>query len=176
MSHHCPQEDRNKKIVDFRGAAGWNVGVAIQPYFCHTIVAKATKSVQVLDTVEFRHHQLTLLYLTSADIIVYGVTTLTCALHYAPSIVCDNQLDIIKALRQAIQIWSHPTLPSSIQVAPVPPPPPTPTQRHLIIFPMRHQALVQPHASLPTMFIPMPNAFLSAPRVPSNRETYEAIV
>ena len=36
---------------DFRGAAGWYVGVALQHYRCHTIVAKATRAVQISDTV-----------------------------------------------------------------------------------------------------------------------------
>ena len=45
---------------DFHGTAGWNVGVALQHYRCHTIVSKSTKLAQVSDTVEFRHHQLIL--------------------------------------------------------------------------------------------------------------------
>ena len=40
---------------DFCGAAGWYVGAALQHYRCHTIVAKATRAVQISDTVEFRH-------------------------------------------------------------------------------------------------------------------------
>ena len=175
MSHRLPQEDGEKNLWDFRGPAGWNVCVALQHYRCHTIVAKAIKEVQVSDTVEFQHHHLTLPDLTPAERIFHDVTTLTCTLHYAPAIACDNQLDEIKGLRQAIQRWSHPTLPSSIEVALVLPTPPTPTQHHSIIFPMRRHALVQPHASLPRVFIPTHNADLSAPRVSSTRETYEAI-
>ena len=42
----------NKKIGtrnswDFRGAAGWYVGVALQHYRCHTIVEKATRAAQI---------------------------------------------------------------------------------------------------------------------------------
>ena len=99
-----------RNLWDFRGAAVWNVGGALQNYFCHTIVAKATKAVQFLDTVEFRHHHLTLPDLSSADHIVHSRTTLTCALRNTPSIACDNQLAKIRALRQAIQRWSHLTL------------------------------------------------------------------
>ena len=44
---------------DFRGATGWYVGIALQHYRCHTIVAKATRAAQISDTVEFRHHHLT---------------------------------------------------------------------------------------------------------------------
>ena len=96
---------------EFRGTAGWNVGVALQHYQCHTIVSQAIKAVQVLDTVEFRHHHLTLQDVTPADRIVHGMTTLTCALCDAPAISCDNQLAAIQALRQAIHRWAQPTLP-----------------------------------------------------------------
>ena len=41
---------------DLRGAVGWNVGVALQHYQCHTIAEKSTRSAQVSDTVEFIHH------------------------------------------------------------------------------------------------------------------------
>ena len=83
---------------DFRGAAGWNVGVALHHYRCHTIVAKATRAAQIYDTVEFRHHHLTQPTVTPMDRIVHGVNTLTCALHKAPHIECDNQLFAIEAL------------------------------------------------------------------------------
>ena len=134
-----------RNLWDFRGAAGWNVGVKLQHYRLHTILVKATKAVQVLDTVEFRHHHLTLPDLTLADRIVHGATTLMCALQNAPVIACDNQLSAIQALHQAIQQWAHPNIPSS-KVAPVPPPPPTATWRRSVMPPMRRQAPVQPHA------------------------------
>ena len=44
---------------DFWGAAGWNVGVALQHYLCHTIVAKATRAARIPNIVEFIHHHLT---------------------------------------------------------------------------------------------------------------------
>ena len=96
---------------DFRGTAGWNVGVALQHYRCHTIVAKATKAAQVSYTVEFIHHHLTLPYITPTDRIVHGMTTLTCALRDAPAIECNNQLAAIQALYHAIHQWGQPTLP-----------------------------------------------------------------
>ena len=65
---------------DFRGAAGWYVGVALQHYRCHTIVAKATRSVQISDTFEFRHHHLTQPEVTPMDRIFHDVNKLTCAL------------------------------------------------------------------------------------------------
>ena len=45
---------------DFCGTVGWNVGVAHQHYWCHTVVDKSTKAAQNSDIVEFRHHHLTL--------------------------------------------------------------------------------------------------------------------
>ena len=69
---------------DFRGAAGWYVGVALQQYRCHTIVAKSTRAVQISDTVEFRHQHLTQPEVTPMDLIVHGVNTLTCTLKDAP--------------------------------------------------------------------------------------------
>ena len=37
----------------------WYVGVALQHYRCHTIVAKATRALQISDTVELHHQHLT---------------------------------------------------------------------------------------------------------------------
>ena len=91
---------------DFCGAAGWYVGVALQHYRCHTIVAKATSAAQISDTVEFRHHHITQTTVTPMDRIVHGANKLTCALHDAPHIACDNQLSAIDALHQAIQRWT----------------------------------------------------------------------
>ena len=68
----------------FRGAAGWNVGVALQHYRCHTILEKATCAAQISDTVEFRHHHITYPTFTPMDCIVHGVNKLTCALHHTP--------------------------------------------------------------------------------------------
>ena len=91
-----------RNLWDFRGTAGWDVGVALYHYRCHNIVVRATKSVQVSDTVEFRHHQLTIPDLTPADRIVQGMTNIMCNLCDAPSISCDNQLAAIQDLCQAI--------------------------------------------------------------------------
>ena len=100
---------------------------------CHTIVAKYTKADQVSDMVEFRHHHLTLPYITPADRIVNGVTTLTCALRDAPAIACNNHLSVIKALRQAIQRWAQTTLPLS-KVPQVTTTHPTHTRRHSVLL------------------------------------------
>ena len=91
---------------DFCGAAGWYMGIALQHYCCHTIVAKATRAAQISDIVELRHHHLTHPEVTPMDRIVHSVNKLTCALQDAPPIVCDNQLFAINALHQAIQRWT----------------------------------------------------------------------
>ena len=56
------------------------VGVALQHYRCHTIVAKATRALQISNAVEFRYQHLTQPEVTPMDRIVHGVNTLTCAL------------------------------------------------------------------------------------------------
>ena len=47
----APKKTGTRHSWDFHGAAGWNVGVALQHYRCHTVVAKATRAAQVSDTV-----------------------------------------------------------------------------------------------------------------------------
>ena len=84
---------------DFRGAAGWYLGVALQHYRCQTIVAKSKCAVQISDTVDSHHQHLTEPKVTPMDRIVHGVNTLTCALKDAPHIACDNHLFAIHALQ-----------------------------------------------------------------------------
>ena len=88
---------------DFCGGDGWYVGVELQHYLCHTIVAKTTHAAQISDTVDFRHHHLTHPTVTPMDRIFHGMNKLTCALHDTPHITCDNQLLAINALHQANQ-------------------------------------------------------------------------
>ena len=145
-----------RHLWDFRGAAGWNVGVAIQHYQYHTIVEKATQAAQVSDTLEFRHHNLTHPTVTPMDRIVHGMTTLTCALHDAPNIVCDNQLAAIHALHQDIQQWAKLTL--SLQKKPhITTPPPTRTKHHSILRPMRRPKKYQPQDAPPRVVIQKSN-------------------
>ena len=163
-----------RNLWDFHGTAGWNLGVALQHYRCHTIVSKSTKTAQVSDTVEFRQHHLTLPKITPMDRIVHGVNTLTCALQDAPSIACNNQLAVIQALRQAIKLWAHPKLPF-VEVPKVTTPPPTNTQRRSILGPMRRLTNVKPQDLLPRVVIHKPNASTSAPKIPSIKEHYKPV-
>ena len=149
---------------DFSGAAVWYVGVALQHYRCHKIVAKATHAAQISDTVEYRHHHLTQPTVTPMDRIVHGVNKLTCDLHDAPYIAGDNQLLAIDALHQAIQRWTKTTRPPKTK--------PhrttlshTRTQPCSILRPMRLPQEDRTPASPPRMDIPKPPAIL-IPQIP----------
>ena len=137
---------------DFRGKAGWNVGVALQHYRCHAIVAKTTKASQVSDTVEFRHHHLNLTEITPAGRIFHIGTTLTCALRDAPVIAYNNQLAVIQALRQAIQQWDKPTRPVAKKPQ-VTTHPSSYTRQRSILRPMRRPRKDEPQDLLPRVVI-----------------------
>ena len=77
-------------------------------YKCQNIVAKGTRATRVSDTLEFRHHHLTIPTRTPADYIIHGVKRLTTAINAAPAVECDNQLAAIQSLRQAFHWWLRP--------------------------------------------------------------------
>ena len=163
-----------RHLWDFRGVASWNVGVALKRYRCHTIVAISTRAAQVLYTVEFRHHNLTQPTFTPMDRIVHGVTTLTCPLHDAPTIACDNQLSAIHALHQAIQRWAKLTLP--VQKKPyITTPPPTCTKDRSILRPMRCPNEYQPQDVPPRVVIQKPNASPLPTKVPSTKSNNKPV-
>ena len=91
------------------------------------------------------------------DRIIHGVAILTCNLHDAPTIACDNQLAAIQAVHQAIQLWAKPTLPVDKKPQ-ITTPPPTRTLQHSILHPMRHPKKDQPPDLLPRVVIQKPNA------------------
>ena len=95
------------------------MGVALQHYSCHTIVAKATRAVQISNTVDLRHQHLTRPEVTPMDCIVHGVNTLTCALRDTPQIACDNHLFAIHALYQSVQRWTMTTTATRAQPRPI---------------------------------------------------------
>ena len=100
---------------DFRGAAGWYVGVALQHYRCNTIVEKSTRAAQISDTVELQHHNQTQPEVTPMDRIVHGLNKLICALQDAPHIAWDNQIFSINALHQAVQRWTTSNKPPRVK-------------------------------------------------------------
>ena len=160
---HRKIETRNS--WDFCGAAGWYVGVALQHYRCHTIVAKTTHAEQISDTVEFIHHHLTQPEVTPMNRIVHGMNKLTCALQDAPHIACDNQLFAINVLHQAIQRCSTSNRPPHVK-------PPRATPLHTrapprsILQPMRHPREDRPPAFPPRVVIPMP-LDIPIPQIPT---------
>ena len=108
------------------------------------------------------------------DRIFHGVTTLTCALHDAPTISCDNQLAAIKALHQAIQRWYKLTPPLKKKPH-VNTPPPTHTRHRYILLPMRCTNKDQPQDLLPRVVIQksMPNPVPQ--NIPSTKSNYEPV-
>ena len=108
------------------------------------------------------------------DCIVNGVTTLTCALHDAPTIACDNQLAAIQALHQAIQWWAKLTL-SAEKKPHVSTPPPTRTKQRSILRPMCRPNKNQTQDLIPRVVIQKPNASLSPPKVPLTKNDYEPV-
>ena len=144
----------------------------LQHYRCHTIVEKSTRAAQVSDTVEFRHHHLTQPTVTPMDGIVHGVNTLTCALHEAPTITCNNQLFATKELHQAIQRWAKLTPPEQTK--------PhrtmlqhTSTRQCSILHPMGRPHEYQPPDVPPRVTITKPNASPIPTPVPSITSQYE---
>ena len=103
---------------DFHGEPAWNIGVFIYYYRCQNIIAKGTRDTRVSDTLEFRHHHLTIPTRTPADHIIHGVEQLMTAINAASAVECDNQLAAIQALRQVFHRWLRPTE----QLSPNPPP------------------------------------------------------
>ena len=60
---------------------------------------QVTKATVFSDTVEFRHLYLTQPTIMPTDCITHTVSILTCALHDAPSIYCNNQLSAISSIK-----------------------------------------------------------------------------
>ena len=137
-------------------------------------MAKCTRAAQISDTVEFRHHHLAQSTITPMGRIFHCMNKLTCALHGAPHIACNNQFFSIEALHQAIQRWTkttrttqmkphHTTLPHMR------------TQQSSIMCPLRHPHEDRPPDSPPRMIIPKPHSTpISTPQL-SIAGQYETI-
>ena len=93
---------------DLRGEPAWNIGASLKHYRCQNIIAKETWSTRVSDTLEFRHHQLTIPTRALEDHIIHGVEKLTTAINSAPAVECDNQLAAVQALQKAFHKWLIP--------------------------------------------------------------------
>ena len=58
------------------------------------------------DTIEFRHHKLTLPSVTLEDKVLHGVQQLTAALKNTPASTVYAQLQAIKSLQDTIEHWA----------------------------------------------------------------------
>ena len=106
------------------------------------------------------------------DRIFHGVTNLTCALHEAPTISCNNQLAAIQALHQAIQRWAKLTLPARTNQH-LTTLPHTSTRQHSILRPIRRPHEYQPQDVPPRVVIKKPDASPMPPTAPSTISHYE---
>ena len=75
---------------DFSEKDGWNVGISLEYYSYHLIVAKDTKAVQVSDTVESLHQFFTQPTLMHSDRVLHGMNRLSFALKDTLTIPCDS--------------------------------------------------------------------------------------
>ena len=99
------KEASRRNSWDFRGKDGWSLVEAMDHYLCQKVVSKDTKIEMLSDTIEFRHHKLTIPSVTPEDEILHGVQQLTTALQNTPSSTVDAQLQDIKALHDTIEHW-----------------------------------------------------------------------
>ena len=100
--HNKPSQ---QKSWDFRGRGSFSAGAALNHYRCQHAIDAGTKAMVISDTVEFRHQYLTQPGLTPLDSIIHALHTLTSALHQAPSITSDAQLQAIDQLRTLFDAW-----------------------------------------------------------------------
>ena len=108
---------------DFRRKDGWSLGCSLEHYWCQRVAPKDTKSVQISDTLKYRHHYITQPTLTTEDRVLHWFQTLTCALENAPIQMCDKQLRAISTLRELFGKWTKtfPTYPRQNKAPRVPP-------------------------------------------------------
>ncbi len=98
----CPVIIHNKPSTrrswDFRGSDGFYVGVSLKHYCFHRIIDSKTKALHISDTVDFRHHHLTIPTVTPADTIVHSLDAITNAITNTPSTTSNAQLHAISIL------------------------------------------------------------------------------
>ena len=106
------KKNAQRHTWDFRGREGWSIGAAMDSYRCDRVIPRDTMYVCVSDTVEYRHHHLTLPTVTPADRILHGLHSLTSALHNVPPTRSDAQIKAISDLRDICQQWQTTTNPA----------------------------------------------------------------
>ena len=96
------KKDSRRHSWDFIGNYEWSVGSEMNRHRCEKVVSKDTKTDMVSDTIEFRHHKLTLTSVTPEYKVLYGVQQLTTALKNTPASTVYAQLQVIKSLQDTI--------------------------------------------------------------------------
>jgi hypothetical protein len=85
----CPVITHNKSATcrtwDFCGSDRFYAGISLEHYCCHRVIDAKTKSLCISDTVDFRHHYLTIPAVTPANTIVHSLDTIANAITNAPS-------------------------------------------------------------------------------------------
>ena len=79
---------------------------AIDRYCCQKVVSEDTKTEISSDTIDFRHHKLTLTLVTPEDKVLHGLQQLTASHKKTPASTVDAQLQYIKALQDTIENWA----------------------------------------------------------------------
>ncbi len=93
---------------DFRGSDGFYVGISLKHRNYHRLIDSKTKALRISDTVDFRHHHLTIPTVTPTDTIVHSLDAITNAISNTPSATSDMQLHAISTLRNLFSQWEAP--------------------------------------------------------------------
>ena len=92
-----------RKPYHYRGSNGFSAGVPLNHYRCQRAIDAETKSVSIMDKIEFYHHYLTQPSLTPQGRLIHALQTLTAAMHHASAIHSAQQLQAIYHLRHLFQ-------------------------------------------------------------------------
>jgi hypothetical protein len=95
ITHNEPATCRS---WDLGGSDGFYVGVSLEHYHCHCVINAKTKSLRISDTVNFRHHYLTIPTVTPSNTIVHSLDAISNTITNASSTTSDAQLYAISTL------------------------------------------------------------------------------
>ena len=149
-----------RKIWDFRGRIGFNIGPALKHYRCFQVVDGVTKALLFSDTIDFLHKYLTTPTVSEGDHIVHALNFLSCSIKDSPAAIHYKQLTAISKLRDIFSNW----IPSPTMTPPTtaPVPPITTTPAHPSILPVPTPRVDDPP---PRVAVPPPIVTAPPPRV-----------
>jgi hypothetical protein len=108
----CPVIIHNKPATcstwDFCGSDGFYIGISLKHYCCHRVVDSKTKSLRISNTVNFRHHYLTIPTVTPANTIVHSLDAIFNAITNACPTTSNAQLHAISTLCNLFSRWEEP--------------------------------------------------------------------